>query len=157
MSNEQIPIINEQLAMSNGEEAMSGNNALRDLRLRMNNGGIVEPDFYHVIPELEADTGEGPEDMPYSLWLSPALKRCGLRAVKVVYRAGYSCGDPYGVPSDLASACLELAAWNYGRYKGRRIGLTGTVRGNGRDGEHYEIAIPENVRLLIEPYKRILI
>ncbi|MCL2411634.1 MAG: hypothetical protein FWC97_08330, partial [Treponema sp.] len=36
--------------------------------------------------------------------------------------SGYKAGD---VPADLASACLELAAWNMNRYRGRRIGVTG--------------------------------
>ena len=148
-------------------------------------GELVEPDFYRVIPELEAETGTGPEDFTvngdvswphavphysstrsmfrvhyeagpedtvYSLSLSPALGRGrGLSAVKAVYRAGYGCGE---APADLASACLELAAWNMSRYKGRRVGIVGNVRGSGKDGEHLETSIPENVRLLLEPYKR---
>jgi hypothetical protein len=40
------------------------------------------------------------------------------------------------------------------RYRGRRIGMTGNVRGKGQDGEHLEVSIPENVRLLLEPYRR---
>jgi hypothetical protein len=117
-----------------------------------NTGELLEPDLYRVIPDLEADTGEGPEDTVYSLSLSPALNRGrGLVAIKAVYRAGYACGE---VPADLASACLELAAWNMTRYRGRRIGMTGNVRGSGKDGEHLEASMPENVRLLLEPYKR---
>jgi hypothetical protein len=118
-------------------------------------GELVEPDLYRVIPDLEEDTGEGPEDTVYSLSLSPAVGRSrGLTAVKAVYRAGYGYGDPYGVPADLASACMELAAWNMTRYRGRRIGVTGNVRGSGKEGEHLEASMPENVRLLLEPYKR---
>jgi hypothetical protein len=121
-------------------------------------GEPLEPNLYRVIPDLEADTGEGPEDTVYSLSLSPALNRGrGFSAVKAVYTAGYACGeagDPYGIPGDLASACLELAAWNMARYRGRRIGMTGNVRGNGKDGEHLEASMPENVRLLLEPYRR---
>jgi hypothetical protein len=71
--------------------------------------------------------------------------------IKVRYMAGYSLGK---VPPDLASACLELAAWSMSRYRGKRIGLTGNVRGSGKDGEHLEASMPENVRLLLEPYKR---
>jgi hypothetical protein len=71
-----------------------------------------------------------------------------------VYRAGYVLGN---VPADLASACLELAAWNMTRYKGRRIGMTGNVRGSGKDGEHLEASMPENVRQLLEPYRRKMI
>jgi hypothetical protein len=32
--------------------------------------------------------------------------------------------------------------------------MTGNVRGSGRDGEHFELSMPENVRFLLEPYKR---
>jgi hypothetical protein len=110
-------------------------------------GEILEPDFYKVLPGC----GSG-EDMPYSLALSPALKRVRfLQAIKFVYNAGYSLGK---APPDLASACLELAAWNMNRYKGRRIGMSGNVRGSGRDGEHFELSMPENVRSLLEPYRR---
>jgi DNA-binding NarL/FixJ family response regulator len=62
--------------------------------------------------------------------------------IRVRYLAGYVPGK---APADLASACLELAAWNMARYKGRRIGLTGNVRGSGKDGEHLETSMPENV------------
>jgi hypothetical protein len=121
-------------------------------------GEPIEPDLYRVTPDLETETGEKPEDTAYSLSLSPALNRGrGFTAIKVVYRAGYACGeagDPYGVPADLASACLELAAWNMSRYRGKRIGMTGNVRGSGKDGEHLEASMPENVRLLLEPYRR---
>jgi hypothetical protein len=115
-------------------------------------GEPLEPDLYRIIPDLEDDSGEGPEDTVYSLSLSPALNRGrGLYAVKAVYMAGYGCGE---VPADLASACLELAAWNMSRYRGRRIGMTGNVRGSGKDGEHLEASMPENVRFLLEPYRR---
>jgi hypothetical protein len=115
-------------------------------------GEPIEPDLYRIIPDLEAETGEKPEDTVYSLSLSPALNRGrGFEAIKTVYRAGYGCGE---VPADLASACLELAAWNMNRYRGRRIGMTGNVRGSGKDGEHLEASMPENVRFLLEPYRR---
>ena len=110
-------------------------------------GEIMEPEFYSVIPDCGTN-----EDIPFSLSLSPALKRYrGLSAVKVVYWAGYA---PDKVPADLASACLELAAWNMNRYRGRRIGMTGNIRGAGKDGEHFEMSMPENVRSLLEPYRR---
>jgi hypothetical protein len=108
---------------------------------------MVEPEFYGLCPEIEERL-----DIPHALRLSPALGRLpGLTAVKAVYRAGYRPGK---APADLASACLELAAWNMSRYRGRRIGITGNVRGNGKDGEHLEVSMPENVRQLLEPYKR---
>jgi hypothetical protein len=106
---------------------------------------LADPEFYGLCPEIE-------EGLPHALRLSPALGRLpGLAAFKAVYRAGYRPGK---APADLASACLELAAWNMSRYRGRRIGMTGNVRGNGKDGEHLEVAMPENVKQLLEPYKR---
>jgi hypothetical protein len=108
---------------------------------------LVEPEFYTLFPEIEERL-----DIPHTLRLSPAMGRLpGLTAFKAVYRAGYTPGK---APPDLASACLELAAWNMTRYKGRRIGMTGNVRGSGKDGEHLEASMPENARLLLEPYKR---
>jgi len=136
---------------------------------------FIDPEFYRVIPDCGCN-----EDIPFSLSFSPAVKKWrGLIAVKVVYTAGYvSNPHPCGfetrsfceaktpakamktaasmplVPADLAAACMELASWNMGRYKGRRVGMTGNVRGSGRDGEHFEMSIPENVRSLLEPYRR---
>jgi hypothetical protein len=37
---------------------------------------------------------------------------------------------------------------------GRWIGMTGNVRGSGKEGEHLEGSLPENVRQLLEPYRR---
>gem|GEM_PF-951446 len=108
---------------------------------------FIEPEFYQVVPDCGCN-----EDIPFSLSFSPAVKRWrGLIAIKVVYSAGYADKK---VPPDLAFACLELAAWNMARYRGRRIGMTGNVRGGGKDGEHFELSMPENVRSLLEPYKR---
>jgi uncharacterized phiE125 gp8 family phage protein len=108
---------------------------------------IVENDFYYTVP----DCGEL-EDIPFCLSTSPALRLVrDLSGIKVHYRAGYVTGK---VPADLASACLELAAWNMSRYRGRRIGMTGNIRGSGKDGEHLEASMPENVRFLLEPYRR---
>jgi hypothetical protein len=108
---------------------------------------IVGPDLYHTIP----DCGEL-ENIPFCLSVSPTLRLVReLSGLKVHYRAGYAPGK---VPPDLASACLELAAWNMSRYRGRRIGMTGNVRGSGKDGEHLEMSMPENVRQLLEPYRR---
>jgi len=113
----------------------------------LGNGEILEPDLFNVIPGCGTD-----EDIPFNLSLSPALKRYrGLSAIKAVYWAGYATEK---VPADLGSACLELAAWNMNRYRGRRIGMTGNVRGSGGDGEHFEMSMPENVRSLLEPYRR---
>ena len=86
--------------------------------------------------------------LQYSIELFPAIKMPHFSGVMVVYRAGYAIGK---VPADLASACMELAAWNMNRCRGRRIGMAGNVRG-GKDGEHFEMSMPEQVRLLLEPY-----
>jgi hypothetical protein len=111
------------------------------------NGEIIEPEFYSVVPDCGTD-----EDIPFYLSLSPALKRYGnLQAIKAVYWAGYASGK---VPPDLASACLELTSWNLNRYRGRRVGMTGNIKGAGIQGEHFEMSIPENVRTLLEPYRR---
>jgi hypothetical protein len=92
------------------------------------------------------------EDIPFSLVLRPPLRLSRKEgAIKVRYSAGYLPGR---VPPDLASACLELAAWNMSRYRGRRIGMTGAVRGKGAEGEHLEMSMPENVRGLLEAYRR---
>jgi len=113
-------------------------------------GEFLEPEFYRVVP----DCGCG-DNLPCEVYLSPAVKNYfGITAVKVVYTAGYALGH---VPPDLATACLELASWNFNRYKGKRIGMTGNIRGSGKEGEHFEMAMPENVRQLLEPYKRRLI
>jgi hypothetical protein len=117
---------------------------------------LAEPELYAILPEREPET-EG-LDIPHTLRLSPALGRLpGVAAFKAVYRAGYKPGK---APADLGSACLELAAWNMARYRGKRIGMTGNVRGQSglkADGEHLEPSMPENVRLLLEPYRRRLI
>ena len=121
--------------------------AMRNEKLGINNGEMIEPDFYSVIPDCGTDV-----DFPFSLQLSRAFLRYkGLTAIKAVYCAGYS--KEY-VSVDLASACMELAVWNMNRYRGRRIGMTGNVRGAGKDGEHFEMFMPENVKSLLEPYRR---
>jgi hypothetical protein len=120
---------------------------MRNEQLGMSNVELLEPEFYEVVPDCGTDV-----DLPSYISLSPALKRYkGLTAIKIIYQSGYSGGD---VPGDLAAACFELAAWNMNRYRGRRIGMTGNVRGGTRDGEHFEMSMPENVKALIEPYKR---
>ena len=113
----------------------------------MNNGEILTSGFFRVIPDFGVDI-----DIPFSIELSPVVKRFrGLKFISVSYSAGYRVGK---APPDLASACLELAAWSMNRYRGRRIGMSGNVRGSGKDGEHFELSMPENVRALLEPYKR---
>ena len=116
-------------------------------QITVNNGEILPSDFFRVIPDFSVDI-----DIPFSIELSPIVKRFhGLKFISVSYSAGYRVGK---APPDLASACLELAAWSMNRYRGRRIGMTGNVRSSGRDGEHFELSMPENVRALLEPYRR---
>jgi len=110
------------------------------------NGQIIEPEFYR--PMLGNDYNE---EMPFELLLSPSLKPYNLTAIKIIYAAGY---ERVSVPADLSAACLELASWNFNRYKGRRVGMSGNIRGSGVQGEHFELSIPENVKALIEPYRR---
>ena len=111
------------------------------------NGETLEPEFYAVVPDCGADY-----DLPFSLSLSPALLRYrNLQAIKVIYWAGYASNK---IPADLAAACMELASWNLNRYRGRRVGMTGNIRGAGKEGEHFEMSMPENVKLLLEPYRR---
>jgi hypothetical protein len=129
------------------EYPVSGVLAVYALSGNGGDGEIVEPEFYRVIPDCNTDI-----DLPFSIEFSPALQRYrGLSAVKAVYWAGYSKG---AVPADLAAACLELASWNMNRYRGRRVGMTGNIKGAGKEGEHFEMSMPENVKLLLEPYRR---
>jgi hypothetical protein len=108
---------------------------------------LIDPKHYFCLPDEGAH-----EDISFSLVLRPPFRLSKEEmGIKVRYLAGYAPGK---APADLASACLELAAWNMTRYKGRRIGMTGNVRGSGKEGEHLEASMPENVRLLLEPYRR---
>ena len=106
----------------------------------------LEPEFYRILPDCGTDV-----DIPYSIEFSPAIMKMRCNAIKIAYQAGYSVGN---VPADLSAACLELASWNMNRYKGRRVGMTGSVRGGGKDGEHFEPSMPLNVKQLLEPHRR---
>jgi hypothetical protein len=107
---------------------------------------IIEPEFYRPM------IGNGfNEEMPFELLLSQSLKPYRYTTLKIIYWAGYKVGE---VPADLAAACMELASWNMNRYRGKRIGMSGNIRGAGIQGEHFELSIPENVRVLLEPYRR---
>jgi len=144
-------------------------------QITINNGEMLNPEFYRVVPDCGTDL-----DYPYSIELSSAVKTLrGIRFFKIVYWAGYVVNPhPCGfttrsfceaktpakaiktaasmpqIPADLSAACLELASWNFNRYKGRRVGMSGNIRGAGKDGEHFEMSMPENVRQLLEPYRR---
>jgi hypothetical protein len=108
---------------------------------------IIKPEFYEVKPDCSTEL-----DIPSYISFSPALKGYKkFRTVKVEYWAGYAHNK---VPADLAAACLELASWNMNRYRGRRVGMTGNIKGAGKEGEHFEMSMPENVKLLLEPYRR---
>jgi hypothetical protein len=97
---------------------------------------LVDPKHYYCLPDVGIR-----EDIPFSLVLRPPLRLSREEmSIKARYLAGYVPGK---APADLASACLELAAWNVARYRGRRVGITGNVRGSGKDGEHLETSMPE--------------
>jgi hypothetical protein len=97
--------------------------------------GLTTREFATQTPELETAASRG-EPSPL----------CGL----VEYTMPH-------IPADLSAACLELASWNLNRYKGRRIGMSGNIRGAGIQGEHFELSMPENVKILLEPYRRRII
>jgi hypothetical protein len=135
---------NREQGLGNGEREKKSEK--RKNKKEMCYGDLLEPEFYEVYPNCGTD-----ENIPFSLSLSLAVRRLGIKSLKVVYRAGYSVGK---IPADLASACLELAAWNMNRYRGKRIGMTGNIKGSGIQGEHFEPSMPENVKALLEPYRR---
>ncbi|MDR3173405.1 MAG: hypothetical protein LBU19_04065 [Treponema sp.] len=113
---------------------------------------LVDPKHYYCLPDEGIHEDSDLWSAPFSLVLRPPYRLAKEEmGIKVRYLAGYAPGK---APPDLASACLELAAWNMSRYRGRRIGMTGNVRGSGKDGEHLESSMPENVRQLLEPYRR---
>jgi len=120
---------------------------------------IIEPEFYRPM------IGNGfNEELPFELLLSPSLRPYRYTSFKIIYWAGYSMNNEQltisndkrklYVPADLAAVCLELASWNMNRYRGKRIGMSGNIRGAGIQGEHFELSMPENVRMLLEPYRR---
>jgi len=113
---------------------------------QIDNESMIEPQFYR--PMIGNDYNE---EMPFELLLSSSLKPHRISAIKVIYLAGYVFGS---FPADLSAACLELATWNMNRYRGRRVGMSGNIRGVGVQGEHFEMSMPENVKALIEPYRR---
>ncbi|GHV25498.1 hypothetical protein AGMMS4952_03390 [Spirochaetia bacterium] len=122
---------------------------------------LVEPDFYHTADIGSEPDGDDVDDIPFCLSVSPGVRMIrGISALKIHYLAGYQTGEvcsPYGVPADLASACMELAEWNMKRFQGGKIGVTGASQGKFSSGEHLELSMPENVRLLLEPYRRRMI
>jgi hypothetical protein len=125
--------------------------ALRGEEL-FNDKSLVDPKYYYCLPDEGIHEDSDLWSAPFSLVLRPPLRLSREEmSIRVRYLAGYVPGK---VPGDLASACLELAAWNMTRYRGKRIGITGAVRGSGKDGEHLEISMPENVRGLLEAYRR---
>lgn len=107
----------------------------------------IDPEHYYCTPDpVDA------EDLIMTLTLTPpyGIPR-GRKSIKVVYTAGYSVEE---VPPDIKQSVTEIIAWNQARYRSRRIGATGTIRGSGREAEGLELTIPENALLLLEPYRR---
>ncbi len=109
---------------------------------------IIEPDFYSVFPDCGTDL-----DIPFEIHLSSAIETLHCDSLRVIYEAGYSCAD---VPADLKAACLELAMWNFNRYKSKQIGVKqmSNEKLARSNGSGFEMSMPENVKNLLEPYKR---
>ena len=149
---ETIQIINNYLVLPLKEYPVSEIllvSAFSGERYTQENGRIIEPEFYRPM------VGNGyNEEMIFELLLSPSLKPYEYAYINVTYTAGYSLVE---IPVNLSAACLELASWNFNRYKGKRIGMAGNIRGSGVQGEHFELSMPENVRSLVEPYRRKLL
>jgi hypothetical protein len=88
-------------------------------------------------------------DRPYFLHVHKARGASEKdRQVVVEYMSGYK---PDEMPLQVQQACVELVAWNYARHKERKIGVKGSEK---RGGEHYESAMPENVKGLLERWRR---
>ena len=139
----EYPVTDVLAAYSINNEQLSINNDKK----KKGCGELIEREFYRLLPDCESGL-----DVPYSIELSPALLRYrGLKAVKVIYWAGYGKDI---IPDDLRAACFELASWNFNRYRGRRVGLMGNIKGSGKEGEHFEMSMPENVKQLLETYRR---
>jgi hypothetical protein len=110
------------------------------------NSEIIEPEFYELIPECGTDL-----DIPFEISLSSAVARMkDISTLKVIYKAGYLLAE---VPADLKAACLELAAWNFNRYKSKRIGIINSEKSSSNNVS-FEMSMPENVKMLLEPYRR---
>jgi len=146
---ETIQIINNYLVLPLKEYPVSEIllvSAFSGERYTQENGRIIEPEFYRPM------VGNGyNEEMIFELLLSSSVRPYEYSFVNVTYIAGYERGS---VPEDLSAACLELSSWNFNRYKGKRIGMSGNIKGAGVQGEHFELSMPENVKVLIEPYRR---
>jgi hypothetical protein len=120
---------------------------------------LVEPDFYHTVPDCDVIEESDLWSAPFYLSISPGVRMIrGMSVLKIHYWAGYRVGE---VPEDLAGACMELADWNMKRIKGGKIGVAGAAPWKGQrssglksDGEHLEVCMPEHVRELLEPYRR---
>ena len=108
---------------------------------------IINPKEYYFSPDFDND-----EDIPHTVVFRKPIPFVHKKtSLMIRYLAGYSKDK---TPADLAAACLELAAWNMNRYRGRRIGKTRYVRGRSDDDEIFELVMPENVKALVEPYRR---
>jgi hypothetical protein len=116
---------------------------------------LVEPDFYQITPECEGHGWAGLLDLPAFITLSQGLRLVPeVSAFKVMYKAGYCLRH---VPADLASACMELGLWNYTRLRGKKAGTGGRCYTGRADPAPTGVSLPENVRVLLEPYRRKMI
>jgi hypothetical protein len=80
-------------------------------------------------------------DVPYLLVVSEKVLFRPRDFVRVEYKAGYRLWE---VPLDLKCACIELAAWNFQRFKNNKIGVNSEFEGK----------MPEAVREAVEGFRR---
>ena len=93
------------------------------------------------------------EDLPAVLIFDPFVSLpIGRRIIRVEYTAGYPLD---AIPEDLKLATMELVAWEFRRVKSKQVGVSGFVPTSGRmERTVLEMQMPENVREMLEPYRR---
>lgn len=93
------------------------------------------------------------EDLPAVLIFDSFLPLpIGSRIIRVEYAAGYPLDH---MPEDLQLATAELVAWELRRVKSKQIGVSGLVPTSGRmERAVLEMQMPENVREMLETYRR---
>jgi hypothetical protein len=103
------------------------------------------PSQYDFTPDPE-----GLADVPGTLRIiTDETLPLGRKCVKIVYHAGFMNDE---IPADLQMAVIELVAWNYARIRTKQVGVKASV--TGRDAPDLESSIPENVKQLLEPFRR---
>jgi hypothetical protein len=156
----------EDLALGDHDEALfafegfvnGGAGVIRALGVDVEDGFILEVggDFalrgmagigdgdYRLLPGSEVNA-----DLPFYLVFEKAALLRLDEKIRVEYQAGHTQDE---IPTDLALAYFKLTSWNMGRYRNKRIGMGTVVKGWGAD--RFEASMPENVKFLLEPYRR---